>query len=84
LAGHEVKEEGLRNVHNDACYPALLVTGQFIAALKSGQYDPHKTAVLISQTGGGCRASNYIFFIRKALAPLYPDVPVLIVQLLRS
>jgi predicted nucleotide-binding protein (sugar kinase/HSP70/actin superfamily) len=77
LAGSEVKEEGLRNVHNDACYPALLVTGQFIAALKSGKYDPHKTAVLISQTGGGCRASNYIFLIRKALAPLYPDVPVL-------
>lgn len=77
LSGDEVKEEGLRNVHNDACYPALLVVGQFIAALRSGKYDVHHTALLISQTGGGCRASNYIFLIRKAIAPLYPDVPVL-------
>lgn len=77
LSGDEVKEAGLRNVNNDACYPALLVVGQFIVALKSGRYDPKKTALLISQTGGGCRASNYIFLIRKALAPLYPDVPVL-------
>ena len=77
LTGAEVKEEGLRNVHNDACYPALLVVGQFIAALKSGKYDVKHTALLISQTGGGCRASNYIFLIRKAIAPLYPDVPVL-------
>jgi predicted nucleotide-binding protein (sugar kinase/HSP70/actin superfamily) len=77
LTGDEVKEEGLRNVHNDACYPALLVVGQFVAALQSGKYDVHHTALMISQTGGGCRASNYIFLIRKALAPLYPDVPVL-------
>ena len=77
LSGNDVKEEGLRNVNNDACYPALLVIGQFISALKSGRYDLHHTAVLISQTGGGCRASNYIFLIRKALAPLFPDVPVL-------
>lgn len=77
LSSEKVKEEGLRNVHNDACYPALLVAGQFIVALQSGAYDVHHTAVLISQTGGGCRASNYIFLIRKALAPLFPDVPVL-------
>lgn len=77
LSGPEVKEEGLRNTNNDACYPALLVIGQFICALKSGKYDPHKTALLISQTGGGCRASNYIFLIRKAIAPLFPDVPVI-------
>jgi predicted nucleotide-binding protein (sugar kinase/HSP70/actin superfamily) len=77
LSGDEVKETGLRNVNNDACYPALLVVGQFVVALRSGKYDPKKTALLISQTGGGCRASNYIFLIRKALAPLYPDVPVL-------
>jgi len=77
LTGAEVKEEGLRNVHNDACYPALLVVGQFVAALKSGKYDVNHTALLISQTGGGCRASNYIFLIRKAIAPLFPDVPVL-------
>jgi predicted nucleotide-binding protein (sugar kinase/HSP70/actin superfamily) len=77
LTGNEVKEAGLRYVNNDACYPALLVVGQFIVALKSGRYDPKKTALIISQTGGGCRASNYIFLIRKALAPIYPDVPVL-------
>lgn len=77
LSGDEVKEAGLRNVNNDACYPALLVVGQFVTALKSGKYDPKKTALIISQTGGGCRASNYIFLIRKALAPLYPEVPVL-------
>jgi predicted nucleotide-binding protein (sugar kinase/HSP70/actin superfamily) len=77
LSGNEVKEDGLRNVNNDACYPALLVVGQFVAALQSGKYDVHHTALMISQTGGGCRASNYIFLIRKALAPLYPDVPVL-------
>jgi predicted nucleotide-binding protein (sugar kinase/HSP70/actin superfamily) len=69
-----VKEEGLRNTNNDACYPALLVIGQFIRALRSGRYDLHKTGLLISQTGGGCRASNYIFLIRKAIAPLFPDV----------
>ncbi|OPZ34318.1 MAG: 2-hydroxyglutaryl-CoA dehydratase, D-component [Tenericutes bacterium ADurb.BinA155] len=71
-----VKEEGLRNTNNDACYPALLVIGQFIRALRSGRYDLHKTGLLISQTGGGCRASNYIFLIRKAIAPLFPEVPV--------
>ena len=62
-----VVEEGLKNVHNDTCYPALLVVGQFIEALKSGKYDPDKTALLITQTGGGCRASNYIHLLRKAL-----------------
>ncbi|MDA3055056.1 MULTISPECIES: 2-hydroxyacyl-CoA dehydratase [unclassified Campylobacter] len=62
-----IVEEGLRNVHNDMCYPALLVIGQFIDALKSGEFDTHKVALLISQTGGGCRASNYINLLRKAL-----------------
>ncbi|WP_297918844.1 2-hydroxyacyl-CoA dehydratase [uncultured Campylobacter sp.] len=62
-----IVEEGLRSVHNDMCYPALLVIGQFIDALKSGEYDTHKVALLISQTGGGCRASNYINLLRKAL-----------------
>ncbi|MBQ4516885.1 MAG: 2-hydroxyacyl-CoA dehydratase [Clostridia bacterium] len=62
-----VVEEGLKYVHNDTCYPALLVIGQFIDALKSGKYDPDKTALMITQTGGGCRASNYIFLLRKAL-----------------
>lgn len=65
--GHGVVDEGLRNVHNDACYPALLVIGQFLDALRSGKYDPHKVALIITQTGGGCRASNYIFLLRKAL-----------------
>ncbi len=71
-----VVDEGLKNVHNDACYPALLVIGQFMDALNSGKYDPDKTALLITQTGGGCRASNYIHLLRKALAKTYPQVPV--------
>ncbi|GFI61692.1 hypothetical protein IMSAG049_00853 [Clostridiales bacterium] len=58
---------GLKYVNNDACYPALIVVGQVLNALKSGEYDFNKTAVLITQTGGGCRATNYIGFIRKAL-----------------
>lgn len=58
---------GLKYVNNDACYPSILVTGQIMNALLSGKYDLHKTAVIISQTGGGCRATNYIAFIRKAL-----------------
>ena len=66
--GDEVVEEGLSHVHNDTCYPALLVIGQMIAALKSGKYDLNKVALAITQTGGGCRASNYIFLLRKALA----------------
>lgn len=60
-------DEGLRYVHNDACYPAIIVVGQLMKALKSGKYDLEKTAVIISQTGGGCRATNYIAFIKKAL-----------------
>ena len=71
-------EEGLKNVHNDTCYPALLVVGQFMEALKSGKYDPDKTALLITQTGGGCRATNYIALIRKALKDSgHPEVPVI-------
>ncbi len=65
--GPEIAQTGLKYVHNDTCYPALLVIGQFIHALQSGKYDVHKTALLITQTGGGCRASNYIFLLRKAL-----------------
>lgn len=65
--GREIVNEGLKNVHNDTCYPALLVIGQLIHALKSGEYDLNKTALIITQTGGGCRASNYIFLLRKAL-----------------
>ncbi len=62
-----VVEEGLKHVHNDACYPSIIVVGQIMAALKSGRYDLNRTAVIMTQTGGGCRASNYIGFIRKAL-----------------
>ena len=65
--GPSVVETGLKYVHNDTCYPALLCIGQFIDALQSGRYDVHKTALIITQTGGGCRASNYIFLLRKAL-----------------
>lgn len=71
-----VVDEGLKNVHNDACYPALLVIGQFMDALKSGKYDPDKTALMITQTGGGCRASNYIHLLRKAVDRNFPQVPV--------
>lgn len=71
-----VVDEGLKNVHNDTCYPALLVIGQFMEALKSGRYDPNKTALLITQTGGGCRASNYIHLLRKCAYENFPQVPV--------
>ncbi len=64
---HEAVDEGLKYVNNDACYPAILVVGQMMSALKSGKYDVNKTALLITQTGGGCRATNYIGFLRKAL-----------------
>ncbi|MEE3420123.1 MAG: acyl-CoA dehydratase activase-related protein [Lachnospiraceae bacterium] len=60
-------DQGLKYVNNDACYPSLIVVGQIMDALMSGEYDTHKTAVVITQTGGGCRASNYIAFIRRAL-----------------
>lgn len=72
-----VVDEGLKNTHNDTCYPALLVIGQFIDALKSGKYDVNKTALVMSQTGGGCRASNYIHLIRKAVSAQFPQVPVI-------
>ncbi|MCL2699074.1 MAG: acyl-CoA dehydratase activase-related protein, partial [Defluviitaleaceae bacterium] len=63
----ECAETGLKYVNNDACYPAVIVVGQIMNALLSGKHDPQRTAVLMSQTGGGCRASNYIWFIRRAL-----------------
>ncbi len=72
-----VVDEGLKNVHNDTCYPALLVIGQFLEALNSGRYNPDRVALLITQTGGGCRASNYIHLLRKAIAKKYPQVPVI-------
>ena len=60
-------DTGLKYVNNDACYPSILVAGQMIAALQSGKYDLNRVSLLISQTGGGCRATNYIGFIRRAL-----------------
>ncbi len=76
--GPQIVEQGLKNVHNDTCYPALLVIGQLIDAIESGRYDPHKVALMLPQTGGGCRASNYIYLLRKALVKLgYDYVPVI-------
>ena len=73
----EIIEEGLRYVNNDACYPAIIVIGQLIGALKSGKYDLNNVAVGITQTGGGCRATNYIGFLRKAMYEAgFKDVPV--------
>ena len=77
-----IAQEGLKYVHNDTCYPALLVIGQFIDALNSGKYDVNKVALIITQTGGGCRASNYIHLLRKALIRAgYPQVPVISMNL---
>ena len=71
-------ETGLKYVNNDACYPSILVVGQMIEALQSGKYDLNKTALIMSQTGGGCRATNYIGFIRKALKDAgFENIPVI-------
>lgn len=71
-------ETGLKYVNNDACYPSILTTGQFIEALQSGKYDINKTAIIMSQTGGGCRATNYIGFIRKALKDAgFENIPII-------
>ncbi|MDR0822884.1 MAG: 2-hydroxyacyl-CoA dehydratase, partial [Endomicrobium sp.] len=71
-------EEGLRYVNNDACYPTIVVVGQLINALKSGKYDLAKTALIISQTGGGCRATNYAGFLRKAAQKAgFDNIPII-------
>ena len=73
-----VVETGLKYINNDICYPALLVVGQFINALESGKYDVNKVALIMTQTGGGCRASNYIHLLRKGLEQAgYGHVPVI-------
>ncbi len=73
-----IKEIGLKYCHNDTCYPAIIVIGQFIEALQSGKYDVNKVALLMFQTGGGCRASNYINLIRKAIEKAgFGHVPVI-------
>ncbi len=70
-------EEGLKYINNDACYPTIVTLGQIISALKSGEYDLNRTAVFMSQTGGGCRASNYVALLRKALKDLdMEQIPV--------
>lgn len=77
-SGPQIAETGLKYTHNDTCYPAVLVIGQFMDALLSGKYDLHKTALIMFQTGGGCRASNYISLIRKALKKAGMDyIPVI-------
>ncbi|MGN0159179.1 MAG: acyl-CoA dehydratase activase-related protein [Brotaphodocola sp.] len=76
--GRAAIDVGLQYVNNDACYPSLIVIGQIMDALLSGKYDLNKTAVMMSQTGGGCRASNYIGFIRRALEKAgIPQIPVI-------
>ena len=76
--GKQAVDTGLKYVNNDACYPSLIVVGQIMTALTSGKYDLNKTAVIISQTGGGCRATNYIGFIRRALEKNgYGQIPVI-------
>jgi predicted nucleotide-binding protein (sugar kinase/HSP70/actin superfamily) len=81
-SGQHIKDMGLRYVHNDTCYPAILVIGQFLDALQSGKYDPHKVALILFQTGGGCRASNYINLLRKALEKAgFGYVPVISMSL---
>lgn len=77
-----IADLGLKYVHNDTCYPALCVIGQFLLALQSGKYDIQKTALMITQTGGGCRASNYIHLLRKALERAgFGHVPVISLNL---
>ncbi|MGY3777199.1 2-hydroxyacyl-CoA dehydratase [Isobaculum melis] len=75
-------DEGLKFVNNDACYPAIITIGQLIEALQSGQYDLENTSVMMTQTGGGCRATNYIALLRKALSEAgFPDIPVVSISM---
>ena len=80
--GKKVIDTGLKYLHNDVCYPAICAVGQQLYALESGQFDPKKTALIMFQTGGGCRASNYIMLLRKALHNMGMDeVPVISLSL---
>lgn len=77
-ATSDAAQVGLKYVHNDTCYPATCVIGSLMEAVLSGEYDTHKIALVISQTGGGCRASNYLHLLKKALKKAgYPYIPVL-------
>ena len=74
-------DEGLKYVNNDACYPAVIMVGQIVQALKSGLYDPEKTSVIITQSGGGCRATNYLALLKLGLKQAgFPDVPLISVN----
>lgn len=78
----QIAQTGLKYVNNDTCYPAILVIGQLINALESGKYDLDRTALMITQTGGGCRASNYIHLLRKALKKAgLENIPVISLNL---
>ncbi len=71
-------DEGLKYVNNDACFPAILMIGQLVQALKSGKYDVSNTSVIITQSGGGCRATNYIAFLKLGLKQAgFSEVPVI-------
>ncbi|MCI5839208.1 MAG: acyl-CoA dehydratase activase-related protein [Peptoniphilaceae bacterium] len=75
---NKVIDQGLKYVNNDSCYPSITVVGQFMEAMNSGRYDPNRTALLMTQTGGACRASNYVGYIRKALKDAgFKNVPVI-------
>ena len=74
-------DEGLKYVNNDACYPAVILVGQVVRALKSGKYDPKNTSVIITQSGGGCRATNYLALLKLGLRQAgFPDVPLISVN----
>ncbi|MBC2579772.1 2-hydroxyacyl-CoA dehydratase [Clostridium sp. DJ247] len=82
-ADKKAVDEGLKYVNNDACYPSIIVVGQLIEALKSGKYDVNNVSVIMSQTGGGCRATNYIGFLRKALKDAgMSNIPVISLNLI--
>ena len=82
VPARECVDIGLKYVNNDACYPSLIIIGQIMSAVMSGNFDLKKTAVIVSQTGGGCRATNYIGFIRRALIKAgYPDIPVISISM---
>lgn len=82
--GRQVIEKGLEHIHNDMCYPLICVAGQMLSAITEGEYDPDKSALIMFQTGGGCRASNYIWLIRKALHNMgMGHVPVISISLNR-
>lgn len=74
-------DEGLKYVNNDACYPAVIMVGQIVQALRSGMYDPDKTSVIITQSGGGCRATNYLALLKLGLRQAgFANIPLISVN----